>query len=302
MAVKSVQVVINGTTHTLTLNADTGLYEATITAPSNSSWGNNSGNYFPVTVKATDDAGNTTTVDDTDGTLGASLQLRVKETTKPAIAVSAPTEGQKTNNTKPTFVWNVTDTESGINSDTIKITIDGTEITTGITKTVITNGYQCSYTPTESLAEGNHTATFDVSDNDDNAATQASVNVFVDTVPPVLSVTAPENNYSSSEATITVTGTTSDVSSTPVTLTIKVNDGTEEEVTVEDGGAFSHDVTLTSGTNTIVITATDSAGETATVTRVVSYDSSAPVISEIIITPNPVNAGATFTISVRVTD
>jgi len=34
MAVKTVQVVINGQTHTLTYNATTKKYEATITAPS----------------------------------------------------------------------------------------------------------------------------------------------------------------------------------------------------------------------------------------------------------------------------
>lgn len=38
MAVKAVQVVINGQTHTLTYNAKTKKYEATITAPSTSSY------------------------------------------------------------------------------------------------------------------------------------------------------------------------------------------------------------------------------------------------------------------------
>ena len=76
MAVKTVQTVINGQTYTLTLNSSTGKYEATITAPSKSSY-NQSGHYYGVTVKATDDAGNTSSKDAADSTLGNSLQLKV---------------------------------------------------------------------------------------------------------------------------------------------------------------------------------------------------------------------------------
>lgn len=70
MSVKTVQAIINGQTYTLTLNNDTGKYEATVTAPVKSSY-NQTGHYYPVTVKATDDAGNTTTKDDKDSALGS---------------------------------------------------------------------------------------------------------------------------------------------------------------------------------------------------------------------------------------
>ena len=78
MAVKTVQTIINGVTTTLTYNSTSKRYEATITAPSTSSYNNNDGHYYPVTVKATDEAGNTTTKNDTDATLGASLSCRSK--------------------------------------------------------------------------------------------------------------------------------------------------------------------------------------------------------------------------------
>ena len=64
MAVKTVQVVINGQTHTLTYNATTKKYEATITAPATSSY-NQNGHYYNVKVKATDEAGNSVTKDAT---------------------------------------------------------------------------------------------------------------------------------------------------------------------------------------------------------------------------------------------
>ncbi len=75
MAVKTVQVIINGTTVNLALNSETGLYEGNVTAPSKSSYNVNSGHYYPVTVKAVDDAGNITTVNDADATLGSKLRL-----------------------------------------------------------------------------------------------------------------------------------------------------------------------------------------------------------------------------------
>ena len=69
VSVKTVQATINGQTYTLTLNSSTGKYEATVTAPSKSSY-NQSGHNYGVTVKVTDEAGNTITKDATDSTLG----------------------------------------------------------------------------------------------------------------------------------------------------------------------------------------------------------------------------------------
>lgn len=303
MAVKTVQAIINGVTTTLTLNSVTGKYEATITAPTKSSY-TKEGHYYPVTVKATDDAGNTTTVDATDATLGNSLQLVVKEKVAPVITVTAPTASQMLTNNKPAITWNVTDDDSGVNPDTIGITIDsGTKITgDSITKTAITGGYQCSYTPTAALADGSHTVKFDASDNDGNAAIQKSVSFTVDTVPPTLSITAPVNDLVTNQSACTVTGTTNDATSSPVTVTVKLNSGTAEAVTVGSDGSFSKALTLAAGVNTITVVATDSAGKSTTVARTVTLDTGAPVIHSITLTPNPVDAGQTYIISVEVTD
>ena len=62
MAIKTVQAIINGQTYNLTLNSGTGKYEATVTAPSKSSFGQPN-HYYDVTIKATDDAGNTVNYD-----------------------------------------------------------------------------------------------------------------------------------------------------------------------------------------------------------------------------------------------
>ncbi len=303
MAVKTVQTIINGVTTTLTYNSTSKRYEATITAPSTSSYNNNDGHYYPVTVKATDEAGNTTTKNDTDATLGASLKLQVKEKVAPIITITYPTASALITNNKPTITWKVTDDDSGVNSGSIKVTIDtGAAITAGIIKTAVTGGYECTYTPTTALADGSHTIKIDVSDNDGNAATQKTVTFKVDTVPPTLSVTAPVAGLITNKAACTVTGTTNDITSSPVTVTIKLNSGSAEAVTVGADGSFSKSLTLASGNNTITIVATDSAGKSSTVTRTVTLDTTAPTIKSVTLTPNPVDAGKTYVISVEVTD
>lgn len=302
MSVKQVQAIVNGQTVTLTLNSETGKYEATITAPSKSSY-NEEGHYYPITLKATDDAGNTSTADVTHAAVGDSLKLRVKEKVAPVIAISYPTAASYITNNKPAITWTVTDDDSGVDESTIGITIDnGSKITTGITKTAVDGGYQCTYTPTTALADGSHTIKFDASDNDGNAATQKSVTFTVDTVAPTLTINSPAQNLVTNESSVTVSGTTNDATSSPVEVTVKLNNGAAQAVTVNADGTFSKALTLVSGANTITIVAKDSAGKTTTVTRSVTLDTGAPVFISATINPNPVDAGKTYIISVEVTD
>lgn len=294
MAVKTVQYIFNGQTYNLTYNSTTKKYEATVTAPSKSSY-NQTDHVLGGTIKATDQAGNVTTVDQTHSTLGTSLKLRVKEKVAPVISITAPSSGAYITNTTPTIEFTVTDGDSGVSSETIAVTIDGTAISS-VTKTAITGGYKCTCTPA-ALKDGAHTISVTASDNDGNAASAKTSSFTVDTVPPTLSVTAPAEGLITKKSTVTVTGKTDDATSKPVTVTVN---GTA--VTVGTDGAFSKDVTLANGSNTITIIAKDKAGKTTTVTRTVTLDTAAPVIKSITLTPNPVDCGKTFVIAVEVTD
>ena len=126
--------------------------------------------------------------------------------------------------------------------------------------------------------------------------------IKVDTVPPTLTITTPTDGLITNTATLTISGTTNDVTSSPVTVTITLNTVDQGAVTVESSGAFNKELTLAEGSNTIVITATDSAGKASSVTRTVTLDTGAPIFHSVSIAPNPVDAGATYVITVEVTD
>ena len=114
---------------------------------------------------------------------------------------------------------------------------------------------------------------------------------------PTLNVTAPTEGYITNTAALTVAGTTNDATSSPVTVKITLN-GTDQGTVSVSGGAFSKAVTLAEGSNTLVVTSTDLAGRSTTVTRMVTLDTSVPVIVSATITPNPVDVGQTMLISV----
>lgn len=295
MSVQSVKATINGQEYVLTLNSSTGKYEATVTAPSKSSF-NQSGGYYPVSLTATDDAGNSTTVDSTDSTLGSSLRIVVKEKVAPVITTGSPAAGAYVTSNGVMVSFDITDDDSGVDQSSIKVLLDGNEIEVAPDITTTTNGiHWMAYV--DGVADGEHTITISASDNDGNAATAKSVTFTVDTVPPALDVTAPVEGFITNAGTVTVTGTTNDSTSSPVTLTVN-----GKAVDVGANGAFSTTVNLTEGNNTITVIATDAAGKTTTVTRTVKRDSGAPVFKSVTITPNPVDAGKTYIISVSVED
>ena len=298
MAIARVRAQINGPWYTLTLSGSNS-YTATITAPGSTSY-TKTGGYYDVTVEATNTAG-TVVTQNASGL--ASLKLVVKEKVAPVITILTPTSGAAVTNNKQPVTFTIVDEAggSGINLSSLVVKQDSTAAATStIVSTAITNGYSCTYTPASALSDGSHTVTITVSDNDGNAATAKSTTYKVDTVPPTLNITAPANALVTNAASLVVRGTTNDTASSPVTVKITLAGADQGTITVGTDGAFSKTLTLANGTNTIVITATDAAGKSSSVTRTVTLDTSKPVVKSATITPNPVDAGASMVISVVV--
>lgn len=297
MAIKTVRAQINGQWHTLTLNPSNGHYEAEITAPSVTSY-NQPNHYYNVTVEATNDAGTTVSA---SGTTIPGLQLQVREKIKPVVTITSPSNGARITNNKQPVLFTATDETngSGVDLPSLVVKLDDVLVPSEqISNSAITNGYSFTYTPAKALSDGSHTVTVDISDHDGNTADRKTTTFIVDTVAPTLNVTAPTEGYITNTAELTVVGTTNDVTSSPVAVKITLNSADQGAVTVNTGGAFSKQITLAEGKNVIVITATDAAGKSTSVTRNVTLDTSQPVITSATITPNPVDAGKTMLISV----
>jgi hypothetical protein len=304
MAVQSVKANINGQNYNLTYNSTSGKWEATITAPSVTSW-HEPNNKYGITVTATDDAGNSTVKDRTDSTLGSALQLRVLEKVKPTVSLTSPSSGARVITATPQIKFSLRDSDSGIKISSLQLKIDGGSAighdASGMICTSVSGGYDCVYVPPTALSEGAHTITIQVSDNDGNTSDLLSSGFTVDTVPPALNITNPADGLITNKSSLTVSGTTNDETSSPVTITIKLNGVDQGAVTVTNGN-FSKAITLTEGENIIEVKAVDSAGLSSTVTRTVKLDTVPPVITAVTVTPNPVDAGKTFVVTVTVSD
>lgn len=305
MAIQTVTATINGQPYTLTYNGSTGKYEATITAPSTTSYNVNGGHYYPVSVTATNDAGTSTTVNDTnDNGTTMNLKLRVREKTKPTATITAPSSGAKLTVAKPTVTVQVRDEAggSGINIGSLTISIDGgatqNNTSAGVTCTPVSNGYDITYVVQANIADGSHTLNVSISDNDGN--TQSASSTFqTDTLAPSLNITAPSNGLVTNQASLTVSGTVSDATSNPITVTITRN-GTDMGAVSVVGGSFNKAITLVEGTNNLRITATDNSLLSYYIDRTVTLNTGAPTISAVTLTPNPVDGGQTFVIAVTV--
>ena len=202
---------------------------------------------------------------------------------------------------KPTITAQFRDAGSGVLKSSIVLKVDNTAVAAAdYTLTDVSGGVDLSYTPKTALTDGSHTITASCSDNDGNTSAAASVTYKQDTTPPELTVSQPTTP--TNKAACTITGKTSDATSSPVTVKITLNGTDQGAITIDASGNFSKALTLKEGSNAIVVRSTDAAGKYSEVTRTVVLDTVAPVFGTITVTPDPVNTGGSITITVEVTD
>jgi len=226
-----------------------------------------------VAFTATDPAGNVTVVHRT-GKL---------DTHPPVLAVSAPSDGSYSNA--------VTATVSGTATDESALTV-------AVNGTAVTLNANGSFTQSITLVTGANPITVTATDAATNATTVLRT-ITQDRTPPSLSVSAPVDGSYSNASSIAVSGTATDGSA----LTLTVNGA---PVTPGANGAFSYPVALSSGVNTVTVTATDAATNTTTVARTIVQDRDPPIVS--VSTPNGVGVTTPYTnadalaVTVTVTD
>lgn len=308
MTIVSVTATQAGVTTTLTESG--GVWTGTLTAPSKSSGSNNSGQgvdigaeaqgkgYYPITITLTDDVGNVTTIDSTDPTWGETLRLKVLEKTGPTAVLSYPTAGAYINNRAPEIKWTITDTGSGVNPNAVFVKIDnGNAI--AVTPTINGGTATATYVPSPALTDGEHTVEVYGSDFDGNQSAIASAAFTIDGTNPTLNITNPaEETTRTNVAALTLTGTVVDQTG----VQLKITHGSKTYNPTITGGAWSQAITLNNGSNTITFEVTDAAGNKTTATRIVVLDTSAPTVTNVELTENPVDVGKTTVIKVTATD
>ena len=196
-----------------------------------------------ITISAVDAAGNRT-----DSTRSVTV-----DRTPPSFAVLTPQFGFITNQTSITVSGTASDNLTGV---TVYVNDDAVPVSGG------------GFSRSVPLVEGTNTITVTAIDGAGNAGPIEILMGTRDTQRPTLTVSAPADGATVSAPTVTVQGTASDA----MLKDVKVNG----VATTVSNGAFSKDVDLVVGQNTIVVIATDSATNADTVTRTVTRATGLP--------------------------
>lgn len=118
-----------------------------------------------------------------------------------------------------------------------------------------------SFEHTVTLMEGLNQYLLTASDRSGNT-NQATFNITLDTVVPLLDINAPIDNLTSSTPSVTISGTTEP------DATLSVND---IEIQIGSDGKFSHKINLSGNQNNLEFTAIDTAGNIKRESRVVIF-------------------------------
>lgn len=185
----------------------------------------------------------------------------IYDTTAPALTVSTLSSGSATNQTPLNISGNVTDA-NGIAS----LTINGTAVT------VSGSGAYSYALPL--TTQGNIAINIVATDKAGNSTTDSRT-ITYDSTLPVITVSGPADNSQTKDALVTITGSVSK------SATVKARIGTGAwQSAIMTGTSFSAQLSLVSGLNTIEVTATDLANNTAvSVKRSVLYDPLSPALA-----------------------
>ena len=291
--------VYKGQQYNASYSPETQEWSVDIPSGSESSYGQ-SNHTYPIELHAFDAAGNETIMYATDDTYGDQLNIRVLEKTKPTATIKSPTQGSVLGSATQDIVMELQDAGgSGLNMASVIFKVNNIQVTEGVSWSDGADGKKtCTYHATN-LSDGSNSVSLQVTDNDGNVSDVAEVTFVISTSAPTLNVTSPTDNLLTNSNKVTVAGTAA-AGSDAVTLTEVTING--EPAEVGEGGAFSEEIVLTEGENTITIIAKDSLGKTTTVTRHVTVDTKAPIISDVEAEATTVVAISTFHLSFKIVD
>lgn len=299
-AIKEAYIMFNGRKVVARYDERTKTWTATTNAPANSSW-SQPDHVYKVEIHAVDAANNEATKTSADPTYGDQLKIRVLEKSKPTATIVSPTQGSVLGASEQDIVLEMSDAGgSGLNETTVVFTVNGESHAGDLSFTDHESKRRATYHAT-GLNDGQNTITFRVTDNDGNVSELATTTFVVSTTAPSLTVNTPTEGLITNGNRLTVTGSTTPGSDAVTIADVKVNNASVK-LSGDRTKTFSHEVTLTEGKNTITIVSTDSIGKATTVTRHVTLDTKAPIITDVVAEATTVDSGGTIKITFKVAD
>ncbi len=185
------------------------------------------------------------------------------DTIAPNLNITLPLDGSYLNNNLPSINVSYSDNGMGVDGDSLKLFINGAE--TAVTCETTEQDAQCNLAVP--LAEGGTVLAAQVSDYAGNTSDKATITFTVDTVPPVITITAPDNGFVTNQTPLAISGSINET----VAATLNGN-----SLTLDAQNQFNVSADLTEGSNSFTIIATDLAGNSATYTLTGELDTVAP--------------------------
>ncbi|MEN3052333.1 MAG: Ig-like domain-containing protein [Candidatus Methanosuratincola petrocarbonis] len=206
-------------------------------------------------------------VSDLVGNTGLTVWSFTVDATPPSIIVISPSNNTSTNNARLPFSFSFHDSNSGINSSSVSLLVDGADVTSYAN----VSSSALSYVPPLPLADGDHVIVLAVSDCAGNAKS-ATVLVSVDTVPPEPPVSPIQNSSTLPPGPFQFNASLPD-GAVPSSLKLYI-DGTDctSNATIADGRVYCT-IDLPGGAHSIRLEVQDASGNAASSTWIVNVAS-----------------------------
>jgi hypothetical protein len=224
-----------------------------------------------VTGTATDRAGNSASV---------SVTLNIDKSV-PMLTLS-PMDGSSVNEERPLFTASYTDGLSGLNISSLRIFLDGQEVTASFSK----QANQATFTPSQNLASGGHSWNAEIADmagNNRTATAAFTIVSSVDTTGPSVQLTPGNGTIVNTQTPQLVASYSDNGSGVNLDSVIVVLDGitiTNSCIKLPQGISFTPNSPLLDGNHTWKVTVSDLTGNMtiAQTTFIVSTDPSETVL------------------------
>lgn len=200
--------------------------------------------------------------------------FKINDTTPPKFDSYTPSP--TTTSKKPVIKATFSDAESGIDIKTLKIYVDGKDVTS---KIKVINNKSFTYTPSTSLNYGKHYVKVTIKNKDGFSSVKSWSFTLYDPKPPILKITSPLHNHTIYNRRPTISFTAIDKESGINLKTLVIQIDTKKFSTKlvkknKKGYYFSPNYPLNSGKHSLKITIKDKSGHPAT--KIISFTVKTP--------------------------